>query len=239
MTAWHAGTLHLPGDVVAGTLLRWTADVPDLGPRAPVDRGELAAVLASRHGQGAAPVRDEEHRRRLQETFGHKLPQPPIPADEVEVPEYLTREDRGGRFVGANGIERLSIAGRTDLTLLAYASELIVGRRFIILAGLDGALHASDDHGVVVWPHAAHLIIDRVIGRVVSRQRSDAPAGEHVRLKDTFDNFASVLWIDNPGPQRMRGIRGDAAREGSATVPGLQRPVLVARRALLRVVPPG
>ena len=64
---------------------------------------------------------------------------------------YPTREGIALR-IGKNGVERLPIAGRTDLPLAAYTSELIVGRRFIILAGLDGALHASDDrNALAVW----------------------------------------------------------------------------------------
>jgi PEGA domain len=64
---------------------------------------------------------------------------------------YPTREGIAIR-IGNNGIERLPIAGRTDLPLVAYTSELIVGRRFIILAGIDGALHASDDRNpLAAW----------------------------------------------------------------------------------------
>jgi PEGA domain len=92
---------------------------------------------------------------------------------------YPTREAIAIR-VGKNGVERLPIAGRTDLPLIDYASELIVGRRFIILAGLDGALRAGDDrtplaawhggpgaafaHGPVL--HDDHVLALRVDGTV-------------------------------------------------------------------------
>ena len=98
----------------------------------------------------------------------------PLYAGALGTPDgvwYPTREGIAIR-IGKNGIERLSIAGRTDLPLLAYASELIVGRRFIILAGMDGALHASDDrtplaawHGQpgAAFVHAPVLHADRVL----------------------------------------------------------------------------
>lgn len=85
---------------------------------------------------------------------------------------YPTREGIAIR-IGKNGIERLPIAGRTDVGLVDYASELIVGRRFIILAGLDGALHAADDrtplaawHGPQGTAFALSPVIsnDRVLG---------------------------------------------------------------------------
>ncbi len=64
---------------------------------------------------------------------------------------YPTREGIAIRMSN-HGIERLPIAGRTDLPLVAYTSELIVGRRFVILAGIDGALHASDDRNpLAAW----------------------------------------------------------------------------------------
>ena len=84
---------------------------------------------------------------------------------------YPTREAIAIR-VGKNGIERLPIAGRTDLPLIDYASELIVGRRFIILAGLDGSVHAADDrtplaswHGPqgAAFVHGPTLYNDRVL----------------------------------------------------------------------------
>jgi len=84
---------------------------------------------------------------------------------------FPTREGIAIR-VGKNGIERLPIAGRTDLPIIDYTSELIVGRRFLILAGMDGALHASDDrnplaswHGAAgtAFAHAPVLINDRIL----------------------------------------------------------------------------
>lgn len=85
---------------------------------------------------------------------------------------YPTREAIAIR-VGKNGVERLPIAGRTDLPLIDYTSELIVGRRFIILAGIDGALHASDErtplaawHGQQGAPFVIGPVLhdDRVLG---------------------------------------------------------------------------
>ncbi len=110
----------------------------------------------------------------------------PLYAGALGTPDgvwYPTREGIAIR-VGKNGIERLSVAGRTDLPLLAYTSELIVGRRFIILAGMDGALHASDDrtplaawHGApgAAFAHGPVLSGDRVLA-----VRSDGTVEVHL-----------------------------------------------------------
>lgn len=104
MTAWRAGELALSGDVAAGILRRWATDVPDLPATPRVDRDGMVAALSAWHAQGAVPVRDPQVRQRFNETFGRELPEPPLPFDEVELPEYLTRNDRGGRLLGHSGI---------------------------------------------------------------------------------------------------------------------------------------
>ncbi|MCW2863312.1 MAG: hypothetical protein JWP48_5020, partial [Actinoallomurus sp.] len=107
MTAWNAGELALTGDVAAGILLRWKAEVPDLPG---FDRDELVTTLSRRHTQEASPIRDDDVRGRFNETFERKLPLPPVPEDEIELPEHHTREDAGGRFLGHSGVQTFAHA---------------------------------------------------------------------------------------------------------------------------------
>ncbi|WP_285585005.1 protein-glutamine glutaminase family protein, partial [Actinoallomurus iriomotensis] len=105
MTAWQAGELALTGDVAADVLRRWATEVPTLPADAPpVDRSALATTLAGWHTQEISPIRDEAAREAFNATFGKKLPEPPLPFDELRPPENLTRKDPGGRFLGQSGI---------------------------------------------------------------------------------------------------------------------------------------
>ena len=63
-------------------------------------------------------------------------------------------------------VRRVSVNGRTDFSLLAHKSSLIVDRRFLIVAGLDGAVHATDDHDTLInWtgPAGAKFICAPVL----------------------------------------------------------------------------
>jgi hypothetical protein len=121
---------------------------------------------------------------------------------------YPTREAVAIR-VGRAGVERLPVAGRTDLPLADYTSELIVGRRFIVLAGLDGAMHASDHRTpLAAWhgPQGAPFIIgpvlrdDRILG-----VRSDGTIdillpddGKHV-VRHSLDGPVLSAWVAADG----------------------------------------
>lgn len=121
---------------------------------------------------------------------------------------YPTREAIAIR-VGKNGVERLAIAGRTDLPLIDYASELIVGRRFIILAGLDGALHASDDrtplaawHGPqgAAFVHGPALHDDRILAaRVDGSVDIHLPDDGKLVARHTLDGEILSAWKDADG----------------------------------------
>jgi hypothetical protein len=93
--------------------------------------------------------------------------------------------------------------------LVDYASELIVGRRFIILAGLDGALHAADDrtplaawHGEKGAPFVIGPVItnDRVLG-----VREDGtidvylPDDGKLVTRHTLDGQSLSAWKANDG----------------------------------------
>jgi len=54
-----------------------------------------------------------------------------------------TREGFAVRIAGDRR-ERLALPGNTDFPPLSYRSPLVLDRRFLVVAGIDGALHASD-----------------------------------------------------------------------------------------------
>jgi hypothetical protein len=67
---------------------------------------------------------------------------------------YPTREGFVIRIAHGkkNAIERMAIPAKSDLAIATYESELIVGRRYVITAGLDGVLYTSDETtSLVVW----------------------------------------------------------------------------------------
>jgi hypothetical protein len=45
----------------------------------------------------------------------------------------------------SQGVERLPLNGRTDFAIAIFPSQLVLGRRLLIVAGMDGVLHASDE----------------------------------------------------------------------------------------------
>jgi hypothetical protein len=121
---------------------------------------------------------------------------------------YPTRDGIAIR-VGKSGIERLPLAGRTDLGMIDYTSELIVGRRFLIVAGLDGALHAGDERnplaawhgpGGAAFAHQPVLRGDRVLalrgdGTIEVHLADDGtPVGRH-----RLDGEVLGAWHDAQG----------------------------------------
>ncbi|GAA4509200.1 hypothetical protein GCM10023191_070070 [Actinoallomurus oryzae] len=101
MTAWQAGDLELTGDVAAGILHRWKTEVPVLPDGLPADRAAMATTLAGRHTQEVSPVRDEAVRAAFNAAFGKSLPEPPLPFEELRLPEYLTGKSP---FTGHSGL---------------------------------------------------------------------------------------------------------------------------------------
>jgi hypothetical protein len=102
MTDWENKQLRLSGDLVAGILLRWT------GSRTPSPtQARLAALLYERHSKGGLPIRTMHLRKKLDGKFGFDpvLPAPKTPLWHMTLPEYLTRDDRGGRILGHSGIQ--------------------------------------------------------------------------------------------------------------------------------------
>lgn len=89
----------------------------------------------------------------------------------------LGTRDQVAISVTEAGVRRVSLAGRTDFAVAVHKSSLIVDRRYLILAGLDGALHATDDRDPqVAWkgPSGSPFLTGPcVIGDVVVAVRKD------------------------------------------------------------------
>ncbi len=121
-------------------------------------------------------------------TLAQPLYTAPVLADDGVL--FATRDGLALRIAGSGGalsVERLPLGGRSDLPLVSYRSQNIVGRRFLAVAGQDGALHAVDEHhpelawnGPAGAPFAAaptlvgeRILVVRQDGRLESVQADD------------------------------------------------------------------
>jgi hypothetical protein len=106
---------------------------------------------------------------------------------------YGTREGIAIKCT-AHGIERLPLSGRTDFAIAVFNSQLVQGRRLLIVAGMDGVLHAGEERSAAVaWsgisgePFSAspQLIGDQVLtvrrnGHIEIYQADDgSPSGQY------------------------------------------------------------
>ncbi|MBA3938570.1 MAG: PQQ-binding-like beta-propeller repeat protein, partial [Planctomycetes bacterium] len=124
----------------------------------------------------------------------------PVLADDGVL--FATRDGLALRVTGSGGtrsVERLPLGGRSDLPLVSYRSQNIVGRRFLVIAGQDGALHAVDEHhpelawnGPAGAPFAAapslvaeHVLAVRQDGRLESVQADDGQSAPGANLDAT------------------------------------------------------
>jgi hypothetical protein len=183
MNRWYDGELRLSGNTVAGVLTRWTAEVPEPGPRPPdeaaqaaadaldalaVDRRALAEALVDLHRNGALPVLDARTRAGFAERFALDLAEPGDAFPGTGLPEYLTRQDPGGRILGHSGVHAVGhddgrstfdiVRDQVDLAapgLLASRPELWAGdgRRIGRLQGGVDSLQAllADGRGATLW----------------------------------------------------------------------------------------
>lgn len=114
MNRWGSGQVKLSGNTVAAVLTRWFQDAEDLPTDLPqqLDREPLARLLAGLHDNGALTVLDPATRRafndRFGERFGLTLRDPEEAYRDITLPEYLTRDDPGGRILGHSGLEKLT-----------------------------------------------------------------------------------------------------------------------------------
>ncbi len=139
---------------------------------------------------------------------------------------YPTREGIVIR-IGKQGIERLPIPARTDLAMTTYMSELIVDRRYFVIAGLDGAVHAGDEKNPLsVWHGpkgekfvcGPHVINERIViarangvfeaylpddGKLVEQYQCDGPilsswlSGGHLHAV-TFNGYWRFDGLQEP-----------------------------------------
>jgi hypothetical protein len=112
MNRWGSGQVKLSGNTVAAVLTRWSEDVKDLHADLPQqldrDRAALAGLLAGLHDNGALTVLDAATRTAFNERFGLTLRDPEDAYRDITLPEYLTRDDPGGRALGHSGLEKLT-----------------------------------------------------------------------------------------------------------------------------------
>ncbi|MEV5755148.1 hypothetical protein AB0L00_45780, partial [Actinoallomurus sp. NPDC052308] len=123
---WRNGRLRLSGDVVAQTLMRWHDEVPDLPAGVRIDRPSLVGAIAELHTLGGTPIASLEIRDLFNERFRQKLGNPRRPYHLMELPEYLTRDDPGGRFLGHSGVHELKYPdGRTTYQIVREEIERV------------------------------------------------------------------------------------------------------------------
>ncbi|MGW0297158.1 hypothetical protein ACWDYK_10640 [Streptomyces anthocyanicus] len=123
MGRWRRGEVRLRGDTVAGVLTRWTQDTPhltaELADLLGIDRAGLATLLAELHKNGALVIRDDAIREAFAKNFGLTVSEGPDVYADLSLPEYLTREDPGGRTLGHSGVHDLAHeGGRTTFEIV-------------------------------------------------------------------------------------------------------------------------
>jgi hypothetical protein len=185
MTAWQAGDLALTGDVAANILRRWATEVPDLSPGLPsADRAALARTLAGRHTQDVAPVRDEAVRAAFNATFGTALLEPPVPFEELRLPENLTRKDPGGRFSGHSGIR-------------TFAHKNGKSTYQIVRAQIDKVAPGLLSAGAELWDRKGR-VIGRMQGGVDALQSLFAKRRDHPMIDELLAENGFSLYLVNP-----------------------------------------
>ena len=143
-------------------------------------------------------------------TLAEPLYTAPVLADDGVL--FATRDGLALRVAGSGGapsVERLPLGGRSDLPLVSYRSQNIVGRRFLTIAGQDGALHAVDEHhpelawnGPAGAPFATapslvgeHILAVRQDGRLESLQADDGQPAPGA----TLDAAVIAAWATPSG----------------------------------------
>ncbi|MEB3960114.1 hypothetical protein OKJ48_07610 [Streptomyces kunmingensis] len=199
MNRWNKGEARLSGNTVAAVLSRWvreTATLPDDLP-APLDaeRTELAHSLARLHENGGLPVLDDTVRNTFNGRFGTELESPaemrrknPLielnDFNDIQLPEYLTRDDDGGRTLGHSGIHDLNYQdGRTTYDIVREQVEKTAP-----------GLLASDPE---LWT-AGGRRIGRVQGGVNSLQALLAKGRDMAMWDEFLSPNGHALYLVNP-----------------------------------------
>lgn len=94
----------------------------------------------------------------------------------------IPTRDRIALRLQGKSVERLSLPVGTDLAPALYRSDLVVGRRLVVVAGDDGRLCAGDESGGLGWsgaPGAPFAAAPLVIGERVLSVRRDGRLEQH------------------------------------------------------------
>ncbi|MCD0484099.1 hypothetical protein LO771_17290 [Streptacidiphilus sp. ASG 303] len=262
LNRWNKGEVRLSGNTVAGVLSRWVDEVPEPGPRPldetgqrtadaldslDADRRSLARTLAALHGEGTLPVLDQGARNRFEEIFGLALQDPQDPFGALMLPEYLTREDPGGRTLGHSGVEKVAyddgrstwdiVCSRVDAVapgLLAAKPDVwsVRQRRIGRLQGAVDALQGllADGRDVAMWedvlsPHGQKFylvnpegwLMSDVVEITVSDVLVSAPRVTGFRPEAGLENYEHGYVVTSQGT-----TRGTTDTVGPATLGGGQ-----------------
>jgi hypothetical protein len=186
MTDWRNGDLTLSGDVVAKILVRWRTDVPEL-PEWIDDRNGLIQLLYDLHSKGALPIWQAETRERFAELVPREqrpLPRPNTPIEHIELPEYLRREDPGGRILGHSGIQTYQHnGGRTTYQLVKDQIEEVA----------PGMLAA----GAEIWNRKGQ-VVGRMQGSVDALQAMLAKGRDVGMFEEFLSTNGQSFYLVNP-----------------------------------------
>ncbi|MFF9490335.1 hypothetical protein [Streptomyces sp. NPDC014676] len=117
MRRWSDGELRLSGNIVASVLTRWATD-PVHDPMDSHPRS-FADTLAALHRSRGLPILDDAVRTAFNQAFERQEAGMSSVFDDMEFPEYLTREDPGGRMLGHSGVHDLTYDdGRTTYDIV-------------------------------------------------------------------------------------------------------------------------
>ncbi|GGM18505.1 hypothetical protein GCM10010129_73360 [Streptomyces fumigatiscleroticus] len=188
MRRWHSGDVPLRGDTVATTLTRWVKDTPelpaDLSAQLPADRKELARLLSRLHADGAIVIQEGSIGEAFGEAFGLEVGDPDDVYADRRLPEYLTREDPGGRTLGHSGVHDLTHkGGRTTFDIVRDQVDKVA----------PGLLAARAD----LWDGNGRRI-GRLQGGVNSLQTMLAKGRDLTLFDDLLSPHGLSLYLANP-----------------------------------------
>ncbi len=104
-----------------------------------------------------------------------------------------TREGVALRLSADGRVERLAMAGRSDLAVAVFRSQLLLDRPTLIVADRDGRLVASDQRAEILWRTAAgspFAVAPVVVGELVAALRRDGD----ITAWQAYDGVAAGRW---------------------------------------------
>ncbi|MDN3357273.1 hypothetical protein [Actinomadura sp. DC4] len=121
MESWRNGDLALSGETVAKILMRWMVEVP-ASSDVEDDRNAFVQLLYGLHANGGSPIWHEKTREAFEDLLTPEqrpMRDPKTPIEHMELPEYLRRDDPGGRILGHSGMQSYRHTdGRTTYQLV-------------------------------------------------------------------------------------------------------------------------